>query len=282
MSAFPAPPAALLNRICENAYRRYHRREYLHPDPLEIVHEYPDPRDREVVALIASSLALGQVKSILKATREVLRTIPSPYRDLRGVSREEMSRRLPGFVYRFFGTDRISSFLAAIGSLLEDYGSIQEAFLEDYRSSHETVLPALTSLAYRLSHRAGGEHGILISFPDKGSASKRLHLFLRWMVRRDELDFGDWSAIDPAKLIVPVDTHMLRIARYLGMTDRKTADRRAAEEVSAAFREINPSDPARYDFALTRAGIHPELAPQELGDVLGRVPAELRAKELPT
>jgi hypothetical protein len=163
----------------------------------------------------------------------------------------------------------MSNLLFGLAEMLRRFGTLEQAFLCDYREDDETVLPALTSFAERLSGYAGGDHGILVSFPDKGSASKRLHLFLRWMVRSDELDLGLWHRVDTAKLIVPVDTHMLRIARYLGLTERKTADRRAAEEVTASFRRVNPADPAMYDFALTRAGIHPGLSRQSLADSLG-------------
>jgi uncharacterized protein (TIGR02757 family) len=262
----------LVRLIADTAYDRYHRRAFLHPDPLEIVHDYSTSEDREVVAFISSSLALGQVHSILAACRQVLAAFPHPRRDLARLSRAEIAERLPGFVYRFFRTSHMSDLLFGLGEMLRRYGTLEDAFLQDYTEDDDTVLPALSSFARRLSAYAGGDHGILISFPDKGSASKRLHLFLRWMVRSDELDLGVWRRVDPARLLVPVDTHMLRIARYLGLTSRKTADRRAAEEVTAAFRRINPADPAKYDFALTRAGIHPDLAARSLTETLGCAP----------
>ena len=254
--------------VAEGAYRRYHRREYLHPDPLEVVHEYRRPENREVVALTASALALGQVESILKACRQVLSAFPRPYEELLRLDRREIADRLDGFVYRFFRTSHMSDFLFGVGEMLRRYGSLEAGFLAGYSEDHETVMPGLTDFVARLSTYAGGDHGILLSFPAKGSASKRLHLFLRWMVRRDALDLGDWTRVDPAKLLVPVDTHMLRISRYLGISSRKSADRAASEEITAFFRGIEPADPAKYDFALTRAGIHPELSQQDLAAVL--------------
>lgn len=266
-----APSRELVRLIADTAYARYHRREFLHPDPLEVVHDYASPEDQEVVGFIASSLALGQVQSILAACREVLAAFPHPRRDLVTLSRAEIAERLPGFVYRFFRTSHISDLLFGLGEMLRRHGTLEGAFLHNFSDDDDTVLPALSAFARRLSTYAGGDHGILVSFPDKGSASKRLHLFLRWMVRSDELDLGLWRRVDPSRLVVPVDTHMLRIARYLGLTERKTADRRAAEEVTASFRRINPADPAKYDFALTRAGIHPDLAARSLSDTLGSV-----------
>ncbi len=262
---------SLVAEIADRAYLRYHHLAFLHPDPLEIVHEYTDPADREVVALIASSLALGRVDVILRACRNVLAAFPQPHEDLKRLSRNDIAARLDGFVYRFFRSAHMSYFLFGIGEALRRYGSLEDAFLAGAygeAGKRTSVLPALVRFVDRLSQYAGGDHGILLSFPEKGGAGKRLHLFLRWMVRRDELDLGDWTRVDPAGLMVPVDTHMLRIARYLGLTTRKTADRRAGEEITAAFRLIAPEDPAKYDFALTRAGIHPDLARRELGDVL--------------
>jgi uncharacterized protein (TIGR02757 family) len=298
---------AWVRGIAESAYARYNHRSFLHPDPLELVHGYSDPADREVVALITSSLALGQVDVILRACRTVLSAFPSPHADLARLSREEITARLEGFVYRFFRTERMSNFLFGIGEALRRYGSLEETFLagpetraegsgdgrsggsadgcsegpakalpaaslqgssEAMLTGADTVQPALSKFVQRLSAYAGGDHGILLSFPDKGGAGKRLHLFLRWMVRRDELDLGDWRRVRPSMLMVPVDTHMLRIARYLGITERKTADRRASEEITAFFRRFSPEDPAKYDFALTRAGIHPDLARRDLEEVL--------------
>ncbi|MFW5786211.1 MAG: TIGR02757 family protein [bacterium] len=273
LPAAPGGAAAKLNDVrgvAEAAYRRYHRLEYLHPDPLEVVHAYSRREDREVVALTASALALGRVDNILKACREVLSAFPRPCDDLRRLGRKDIAGRLGSFVYRFFRTSHMTNFLFGIGEMLRRHGSLQEGFLAGYSSGDETVVPALTDFVGRLSAYAEGEHGILLSFPEKGSAGKRLHLFLRWMVRRDVLDPGDWTCVDPAKLLVPVDTHMLRIAHFLGITARKSADRAASEEITAFFRGIDPADPAKYDFSLTRAGIHPELSRQELGVVLRR------------
>ncbi len=97
---------------------------------------------------------------------------------------------------------------------------------------------------------------MLLPSPGKGSACKRLNLFLRWMVRSDDVDPGGWSGVDAGKLIVPLDTHMHRMGLEVGLTRRKQADMQAALEVTRAFRTIAPEDPVRYDFALTRLGIH--------------------------
>jgi uncharacterized protein (TIGR02757 family) len=123
------------------------------------------------------------------------------------------------------------------------------------------VLPALKALAAELRRGGAAGCGHLLPDPGKGSACKRLHLFLRWMVRRDAVDPGGWEPSLAGKLLVPLDVHMHRICLALGATRRKSADLRAAVEATRAFRRIRPDDPARYDFALARLGMDGERDP---------------------
>lgn len=122
-------------------------------------------------------------------------------------------------------------------------------------------MDALESFCNELRMAAGRRLSFFLPTPSGKSACKRLNLFLRWMVRRDEVDPGVWHDVPQSKLVVPLDVHMHGIARYLGFTHRKRADMRAALEVTAAFRRFAPEDPVRYDFALTRFGIREELEP---------------------
>jgi uncharacterized protein (TIGR02757 family) len=118
-----------------------------------------------------------------------------------------------------------------------------------------TTLPALEAFAAELNLPCGCQTTYLVPSPAAGSACKRLNLYLRWVVRRDDVDPGGWEGIAPSKLVVPLDTHMFRICRSLGMTARNQADLKSALEITQAFRAIVPEDPVRYDFALTRLGI---------------------------
>ena len=97
--------------------------------------------------------------------------------------------------------------------------------------------------------------GHLVPIPEKGSAAKRLHLFMRWMIRKDAVDPGGWDDLSPSRLIVPVDVHMHRICTHLAFTQKKQANLKTAVEVTQCFRKIMPQDPVKYDFALTRIGI---------------------------
>lgn len=246
-------------------YERYHRPEYIHPDPLELVLR-ASPEDREVTALIASSFALGRVDLILGAAGEVIRRLRAPRAALLALSRTELERLFNGFRYRFFSGNQVAGFLFAIGEVLRKYGSIEACFLTGLNVGDTNALPALTRMAAELMMLAGVDIGILLSDPSKGSASKRLHLYLRWMIRKDAIDPGGWD-LPRSLLIVPADVHMLRVSRVLGFTQRKQPDLQAALEITACLREICPEDPIKFDFSMTRLGIHPDLSYDDLDGV---------------
>jgi uncharacterized protein (TIGR02757 family) len=239
----------------EELYRKYNRREFVHPDPLEFLYRYADPCDREIVALVASSLAYGRVAQILKSVSRVLeRMIPSPSVFLKQTSLEAIRQTFLGFKHRFTTGEELSFMLFGVKQVLERHGSLHACFLAGLNDDG-TVLPALGSFTAELAVCADASMGHLVPSPDRGSACKRLNLFLRWMVRRDQVDPGGWENVPPSKLIVPVDTHMHRICLALGLTTRKQADMRTAMQITEAFRAIAPEDPVRYDFPLTRLGI---------------------------
>ena len=251
----------LKNKL-EELYSYYNRREFVHPDPLEFLYNYENTRDVELVALIASSLAYGRVAQILKSVSAVLEIIsPSPYLFLTGISEKELLKSFKGFKHRFTTGEDMSCMLLAVKKMIKQDGSLFNAFLSGYKESDDNILPALSSFVRRLANESGGGKNSLIPLPDRGSACKRLILFLRWMVRKDSVDPGGWDLICPSKLIIPLDTHMYNICSSLKMTCRKQADMRTAIEITNAFKRVIPEDPVKYDFSLTRLGIRKEGDP---------------------
>lgn len=231
-----------------------HRR-FVHPDPLEFLYDYPDPLDREIVALVASSLAYGRVAMVLRNVARVLTAMGRPGDLVGSFSAEEFRRRLGQFRHRFATGEELAMLLLGVSRVVERHGSLNACFLRHVGGEHATTLPALGGFVGELREAADGLDSHLLPHPERGSACKRLHLFLRWMVRRDEIDAGGWEGVAPSMLIVPLDVHLHRLCRALGLTRRAGANGRTALELTAAFRGFAPADPVRYDFALTRLGI---------------------------
>ncbi len=241
----------------EKIYGKYNRRKYVHPDPLEFLYDYENVRDREIAALIASSLAYGRVRQILKSVSIVLkRMAPSPSVYLKKSGKLEIQKTFADFKHRFTTGGDVACLLVGMKSAIERHGSLEKCFLSGLKKEDQTVLEALSSFEKSLSCRASLN---LIPSAEKKSACKRLNLFLRWMVRKDAVDPGGWTKVPKSKLIIPLDTHMHRIARELGLTKRKQANLKTAIEVTNAFAAFAPDDPVRYDFVLTRFGIHDEI-----------------------
>jgi uncharacterized protein (TIGR02757 family) len=252
-------PARLCQERLSELYHTYNRREFVHPDPLEFLYDYEDLADREIVGLIASSLAYGGVRQILKSVKSVLDRMESPYRFLRNSSKTKLIDTFKDFKHRFTTGLELATMLYGVKRVVDRHGSLCACFTTGLKSEDETILPALSLFVKQLSFVFDGRPRSLLPSPDAGSACKRLNLFLRWMVRRDEVDPGGWDGVPASKLVVPVDIHMHKISLALGFTQRKQANLRTALEITSAFRTIAPNDPVRYDFCLTRLGIRDDL-----------------------
>jgi len=241
--------------ILEELYAYYNDVKYVHPDPLEIVLTYDDPLDREIAALIASSLAYGRVLQIMKSVNLVLDKMGPPRRFLERVSKNAIARKFAGFKHRFTTDEELVDLLYGIKLTNERFGSLESCFRSVYDEEDDDVIPSLGKFVDIVVAENGSCYSSLLPCPPKGSACKRLNLFLKWMVRKDKVDPGGWSAVDSSKLVVPLDTHMYRIGSAFGMTERKQANLKTAREITGGFRKVAPEDPTKYDFALTRIGM---------------------------
>ncbi|MBI9097892.1 MAG: TIGR02757 family protein [Spirochaetaceae bacterium] len=242
--------------ILEETYTKFHHREFVEPDPLQFLYPYSDVRDREISGIIASCLALGRVGSIIKIINEVLEKLPSPFENLMTLDPVEISELFSDFKYRFYIGNDLVDLLLAIKKIIKQYGSLNNCFLHGYRESHASVLPALLFFVNSLYDNSRLK---MIADPSKSSACKRLMLYLRWMVRNDEIDPGGWQGIPRSKLIIPLDTHMRKISRMLKLSTRNDGGIKTALEITKSLQKYDPLDPIRFDFSLTRPGIHPDL-----------------------
>jgi uncharacterized protein (TIGR02757 family) len=254
---------AEIARFLEDIHGACAVRDRLRRDPLAIVVSYPDLVDRELVGLVASTLAFGSVDLILKAVRAALEPLGHhPASALMALPEAGLDEAWAGFQYRYCFSKDMSGLMRAERRALEETGSLEEFFLEGDDGGGD-VTQGVGSFARRLKGLSvgprGGIRGNLLPEPEAGSACKRLFLYLRWMVRHDAVDPGGWTRIDPARLIVPMDTHMARVcSERLGFLPEPAANLKAALRATEGFRLYAPEDPVKYDFALTRPGIDPE------------------------
>lgn len=243
----------------EQLYENLNRREYVHPDPLEVLYKYSRAADVEVAGLIASSLAYGRVCQILVSVGAVLEKLGRhPAFKLEETEPAKIKRMFAGFRHRFTGGEELANLLIAARRVRIEYGSLNKCFVAGL-TEEGGVTPALSWFAKELSRASEQPLGYLVPNPADGSACKRLNLYLRWMARKDAVDTGAWKGVKASQLLVPMDTHMHRIATELGLLQRKNSDFKAVRELTDSFAKINPDDPVKYDFALTRLGIRNDM-----------------------
>jgi uncharacterized protein (TIGR02757 family) len=259
-----SPGTDTMKEKLEGLYAQYNHRRYVHPDPLEFLYDYTDPLEREIVGLIASSLAYGRVAQILKSVSLILQKMNhAPRAFLKDSSGKTVRSAFTGFKHRFTTGEEIASLLLNTRELIEHHGSLYRCFLAGFKKEDETVVPALSAFVKRFKVDGCDLKNSLMPDPDRGSACKRLNLFLRWMVREDDVDPGGWRGIPASKLLIPLDIHMYRICSGLDMTCRKQADMQTVMEITDYFRKVSPEDPVRYDFAITRLGIRSDADPSD-------------------
>ena len=252
-----------IKSILEKLYKKYNHRNLIKPDPLQFVYNYTEPLDMEIAGLVSASLAYGRVEQIQKDLMNLFKIIgTSPYEYVMGFNKTNRNQ-LRGFKHRFNTGNDISDLFEALKIILKKYGSLENCFLHGYSESDENIIHALSNFCdsildiHKSIYNGNSNRSMeyLIVSPVKGSACKRMNLFLRWMVRKDNVDSGIWKSIDTSKLIVPIDVHMGRLSSFLGFHDKKNISLKTAVQITDCFAKIEPSDPVKYDFALSRIGI---------------------------
>lgn len=242
---------------------------HLANDPLSFCHRYPHPEDREVVGLIAASLAYGNVKIIRKNLDSVFSAMgDSPRRFVDSFDPARGLALFTGFKHRFNDGRDLCALILACQTMLKEAGSIERWLLRFHDEGREDVTETLTGFTAAVKALdfspvfgapeipEGSYFPFFFPSPASGSACKRLCMYLRWMVRPDDgIDLGLWKGISPSQLVIPVDAHIQRICGLLGFTARKQADWRMAREITARLRELDPDDPVKYDFSICHLGI---------------------------
>ncbi len=228
-------------------------------DPVEYVRRYSDPHDVELVALIASSVAFGNVKALRAKLADALERVgPAPARAADDA--RKLARSLVGWKHRVWVADDLVQLILGARAVQRARGSLGAAFgrelaEHDFREALARFVDAIRAGGLARVDRRSARH--LLPDPRANSSCKRLLLFLRWMVRGPNgADLGLWREhVDPARLLIPVDVHIHKLAKNLGLTDRNAATWQTAEEITAALRRFDPADPVRFDFALCHMGM---------------------------
>lgn len=242
----------------DNLLARFDK-SFLEPDPLAAVNHFSSPGDLETACLIAALFAYGRADLIQNNVSAIVGSMgESPARFCEKFRPAANKSWMRDFVYRFHRRDDLVALVAAIKKARRNSGSLLNLFLENDNPSADTILPGLSGMVSALRSYSGRDtqaFNTLLSDPSAGGASKRWCLFLRWMIRKDDVDPGPWSEyVSKARLIIPLDTHVSRIARQLGMIKRKSNDWKTALELTAYLRQIDPDDPVKYDFAICSYG----------------------------
>ena len=256
---------ARLARPLDLLYQEYNREDSA-SDPVNLVRPFTDRSDREVAAFCAGALAFGRVASVLQSIGTLLRIMgPRPAAFVRGFDPRQPHPELRAMVHRWTRGEDLAALLWVIRQMLERSGSVEAFFAEGLKPDDPDVGSALDSFSTRAMaldiRRAYGRlprrPGVCYFFPrpSGGSACKRLNLFLRWMVRKDAIDPGGWSAVPASKLVVPLDTHVIRLGQCLRLTRYTSPGWRMAADITASLRRLDAEDPVRFDFSLCHLGM---------------------------
>ena len=234
----------------------YNTPEFIDSDPVQIPHLFTQKEDIEIAGFLAATIAWGNRKMIIKNSHRMIQLIgESPY-DFIMNHQEHHLEQLEGFVHRTFNAIDFAHFIKALQHIYTNHNGLENVFQKHQTTtSLQPAIHELKKLFFEIPHpQRTTKH---ISDPLKGSAAKRLNMWLRWMCRQDNngVDFGIWKNISPSLLSCPLDVHSGNVARKLGLLTRKQNDAKALAELDANLRIMDPKDPVKYDFALFGLGV---------------------------
>jgi len=235
---------------------QYNNPKFIESDPIQIPHQFTLKEDIEISGFLTSTIAWGNRKMIIKNGHRMMGFIGnSPY-DFVMNHQEHHLDNLNGFVHRTFNSIDFTYFIKALQHIYTNYTGLENVFQSHAeKESMQPSIHQLKKIFFEIPHPVRSTKHI--SDPFKGSAAKRINMFLRWMVRNDNagVDFGIWKSLSPSQLSCPLDVHSGNVARKLGLLTRKQNDAKALLELDTNLRKMDAKDPAKYDFALFGLGI---------------------------
>lgn len=252
-----------LKKYLDRLYIKYSRK-YSSGDPVWILHNLRNKKDIEVLAFIISCFSYGRVELIVDFISKLTDSINKEiFEFIINYNPSKDKKYIRGFYYRFNTENDLSELFRCLSFVMKKYNSLENLFMEKYSTAEENILTPLNHFTKTLNSfsrtRQGSSFRYLVPVPENNSTCKRLNLFLRWLVRKDNIDFGLWKKVSKSKLIIPVDIHVYRVSRELGLINRKSCDLKFALELTNVLKEFDPEDPVKYDFALCHLGIDKEF-----------------------
>ena len=246
----------------EERVELYNRPEFIAEDPISIPHGFSRKEDIEIAGFLTALISWGRRPAILKTANSLMDFMDHAPGDFIVNHTDSDLKRLSQFVYRTFNSSDLLFLIEALHRLYKEEGGLETVCNRAFQATGNIkgLLTGLRKTLLQTEHLNRSEKHL--AAPEKGSAAKRLNMFLRWMVRQDEkgVDFGIWKEIPMAALMIPLDVHSGNTARKLGLLKRKQNDWKAVEELTAALRQFDPGDPVKYDYALFGAGIYEKFA----------------------
>jgi uncharacterized protein (TIGR02757 family) len=233
----------------------YNSLDFIEDDPVSIPHLFSSKEDIEIAGFMAATISWGQRKTIIQNARKLMEAMDySPFQFVCQASDSDY-KEIRSFTHRTFNGTDCEFFLRSLGNIYNIHGGLEEVFTDRADPGIRESILHFRNIFFSLHHPGRTEKHV--ADPSQGSAAKRINMFLRWMVRKDDrgVDFGIWKSISPSQLYCPLDIHTGNVARKLGLINRKQNDWKALEELMRHLREFDPEDPVKYDFALFGLGI---------------------------
>ncbi|NWJ51008.1 MAG: TIGR02757 family protein [Bacteroidetes bacterium] len=244
-----------LHSFLEEKVAQYNDSSFIQSDPISIPHQFTKKEDIEISGFITAILSWGQRKAIIqKATLFMQLMDNAPYDFITNMQDPDL-QVFHKYVYRTFNAEDAFYMIKRLQWIYLHKGGLEQTFSNQFKAG---AFEAITSFRHSFTENTlPGRTGRHLADPTKGSAAKRINMFLRWMVRDDKkgVDFGLWKSLSPSLLICPLDVHSGRVARKLGILTRNQNDKKAAEELTSCLIELDPKDPVKYDFALFGLGV---------------------------
>lgn len=234
---------------------QYNNPNFIESDPIQIPHRYKVKEDIEISGFLAATIAWGNRKMIINSATKMMDAMGNnPYDFVMNATNNQIDS-IDNIVHRTFNSEDFRYFIKSLRNIYQNYGGLENVFAANNSINLQNRISAFKQIFFEIDHPLRTTKHI--SDPLKGSSSKRINMFLRWVSRNDKkgVDFGIWKSISPSELSCPLDVHSGNVARTLGILNRKQNDQKALQELDEALRKFDPKDPVKYDFALFGLGV---------------------------